>query len=86
MHVKEMEYWMSKSRGGYTREELQDAFDKICNQENWKDCIKATIPTSEYRKADVAAVYFTGGGLEIVAERGDVLDVFGHGYYHHIGA
>jgi hypothetical protein len=86
MDVKEMEYWMSKSMGGYTREELQGVFDKICNQENWKDCIKATIPTSEYRKADVAAVFFTGGGLEIVAERGDVLDVFGHGYYHHIGA
>ena len=34
MDITEMEYWMSKSRGGYTREELQDAFDKICNQEN----------------------------------------------------
>ena len=56
MDITEMEYWMSKSKGGYTREELQDAFDKICDQENWKDCIKATIPTSEYRKADVAAV------------------------------
>lgn len=86
MHIKEMEFWMSKSKGGYTREELLDAFDKICDQGNWKDCIKATIPALEYRKADAAAVYFTGGGLDIVAERGDVLDVFGHGYYHHIGA
>ena len=43
MDITEMEYWMSKSKGGYTREELQDAFDKICDQENWKDCIKATL-------------------------------------------
>ena len=72
------------------KERMQDIFSQICDQDNWKECIQATIPASDYDLADKAVCYFTGGGLEIVNEterNGEVFyDVFGHGYYVHIGA
>ena len=78
------------SMRGYTRDQLQNIFSEICDPDNWKECIQATIPASDFDLADTAVCYFTGGGLEIVKEmerNGEIsYDVFGHGYYVHIGA
>lgn len=85
-----MQKLMDDARGGYTRDQLQDIFDEVCDPDNWKDCIQAVIPASDFDLADKAVCYFTGGGLEIVKEMehdGEIFyDVFGHGYYVHIGA
>ena len=67
-----------------------EIFSEICDPDNWKECIQATIPASDFVLANTAVGYFTGGGLEIVKEMerdGEIFyDVFGHGYYVHIGA
>ena len=75
---------------GYTREELSDAFFEVANPDNWKEEIQATIPASDFDIVNSAVIFFTGGGLESVKQferDGETfLDVFGHGYYVHIGA
>ena len=85
-----MQKLMDDARGGYTRDQLQDIFSEICDPDNWKECIQATIPASDFDCANKAVGYFTGGGLEIVKEMerdGEIFyDVFDHGYYVHIGA
>mgnify|MGYP001160830781 CR=1 FL=1 len=81
---------MNDVRGEYNRDQLKDIFDKICNQNNWKDCVQSVILASDFDLADKAVSYFTGGGLEIVKEiehNGEIFyEVFGHGYYVHIGS
>jgi len=90
MDQETMQKLMDAALGGYTRDQLQDMFSEICDPDNWKECIQATIPASDFDCADKAVCYFTGGGLEIVKEMerdGEIFyDVFGHGYYVHIGA
>ena len=75
---------------GYTREELSKAFHEVADPDNWKEAIQATIPASDFDIVNSAVIFFTGGGLEIVKEMergGEIFyDVFGHGYYVHIGA
>ena len=81
---------MEQLYGGYTRDQLLEVFNKVADPDNWKGSIQATIPASDFDCADKAVCYFTGGGLEIVKEMerdGEIFyDVFGHGYYVHIGA
>ena len=75
---------------GYTREELSKAFHEVADPDNWKEAIKATIPASDFDIVNSAVIFFTGGGLDSVKQferDGEAfLEVFGQGYYVHIGA
>ena len=68
MNQETMRKLMDDARGGYTRDQLQEIFSEICDPDNWKECIQATIPASDFVLANTAVGYFTGGGLEIVKE------------------
>lgn len=62
-------------------------FNKIAPASNWKLRIHATIAKGDFAECNEAAVWFTGGGLEVVEDYGDgTIRVQGGGYYHHIGA
>ena len=90
MDQETMQKLMDASLGGYTRDQLLEVFNKVADPDDWKECIQATIPASEFDLTCWAVGYFTGGGLEIVKEMerdGEIFyDIFGHGYYVHIGA
>tara|TARA_R100000329_G_scaffold149694_1_gene140862 strand:- start:813 stop:1058 length:246 start_codon:yes stop_codon:yes gene_type:complete len=81
---------MEQLYGGYTRDQLLEVFNKVADSDNWKGSIQATIPASEFDLTCWATCFFTGGGLEIhneINRDGEIFyEVFGHGYYVHIGA
>ena len=62
-----MQKLMDDARGGYTRDQLQDIFSEICDPDNWKECIQAVIPASDFDLADKAVCYFTGYYVHIGA-------------------
>jgi hypothetical protein len=63
-----------------------EVFNKIANRENWKAGINAWIREADFDECKEAAVFFTGGPIEIVQRVGGSVRVVGLGYYHHIGA
>lgn len=71
---------------GFTKEELDDAFTKVHNKENWKLPIKATVKTKELRKTITAIEFFCGGGVKIVHFEPLKATIEHPGYYVVIGA
>jgi hypothetical protein len=63
-------------------------FNRIANRENWKMPIAAWIDRADFTDCYEAAVWFTGGGIQIAqhAENTDRVLVVGNGYYANIGA
>ena len=53
------------SMRGYTRDQLQDIFSEICDPDNWKECIQATIPASDFDLADTSLTDDTTDNLGI---------------------
>lgn len=48
--------------GGYTDNELREAFALVKNRENWKLAIDAVVPAdADMGRIDAAVAYFTGG-------------------------
>jgi len=72
--------------GGYTIEQLQAAFNKITNKTNWKKALKGVIEASEFRVTEKAAIFYAGSPLESRKLPDGRLEVWGDGYYVHIGA
>lgn len=72
---------------GYTRGELETAFNVIADSANWKLPIDAVIRSELFEVCEEACVFFTGSKLKIV----DILStnlirVTALGYYATIGA
>ena len=72
--------------GGYTTEQLQAAFSKITNKKNWKKALKGVIEASEFDVTEKAAIFYAGSPLESRKLANGKLEVWGGGYYVHIGA
>jgi hypothetical protein len=61
-------------------------FNKIKPEVNWKTMIMAWIDESDFSECNQAAIWFTGGALEIVERKDGRVRVVGDGYYANIGA
>jgi hypothetical protein len=73
--------------GGYTDDELRDAFELVRPAENWKLPIDATVPEGTDTDVILAAVcYFTGGPAFFEANGDGTIHVTGAGYYAQVGA
>ena len=44
----------------YNKKELEDAFDFVCNRDDWRAPIDAVIPSEKEQVVREAIVYFTG--------------------------
>lgn len=74
-------------RGGYTDEQLKEAFDKVKNREHWKDRINAVVGEDEDLDLISFAVgYYTGGVPTISRARGGGYRVRARGYWACVGA
>ena len=72
----------------YPKEEMTEAFNRVCNKENWKNPIDTTIRATE-KDLDVihdAIVFFTGSMADIWKVRKGMYRVQAAGYYLTIGA
>jgi len=71
---------------GFTREELQEAFTKVQNKENWKLPIKATVKNRDLRKTIVAVEFFCGNGVQVTNMETLNSTIEHPGYYVVIGS
>lgn len=71
---------------GWTRGELSEAFDKVKNQENWKEPINARIPRVDYPMVGQAIIFFTGSVPKFVFHADYTVSVTADGYYQAVGS
>jgi hypothetical protein len=71
-----------------SRGELAAAFNKVCNAENWKLPVKASVFANEQERAMIAAAvgFFTGSVATFKALKGGNYRVSAPGYYATIGS
>ena len=72
---------------GYTRAELEDAFDKVKHPDDWKEGNRAYVELGEMDVTEAAIRFYTGGSpyYEELQPTGRYMICF-YGYYHHIGS
>lgn len=74
-------------RGGYTQEQLQEAFDLVKPKPHWKAAIAAKVPLdTDMKLLDFAIGYFTGGNISFQQECANHIYVEAPGYWECIGA
>ena len=71
---------------GYKRGDLQSAFNRVVNKENWKMAIDAVIPESELDVTHRAIEFFTGSEMTCSYFGDGNFRVKAEGYYARIGA
>jgi hypothetical protein len=73
---------------GYTRGELDAAFKKIQNSDNWKLELRGEIPEDDYDRTNAAAIFYAGSPLRgvRVPDKPGMVSVYGEGYYACVGA
>lgn len=77
---------LNLSRGGYTQDQLKNAFTLVESQENWKYPIDAEIPANDRHIVATAIEFFAGGQATFTAAGEGRLRVKAPGYYALIGA
>ncbi len=73
---------------GVSRRELQDAFEKVQNKDNWKMSVNAYVPESDDAAKNLYAAaieFFTGSKAEFMALSNGMV-VKAEGYYAAVGA
>lgn len=85
-----MANWSNTTAGDFDAEQAERTavFNKIAPAGNWKMPIDAVIDEADLAECEQAAIWFTGGPIEVVWRHSmpGRVRVFGLGYYHHIGA
>jgi hypothetical protein len=80
------DYYKEEAMSGFSHHELQAAFSFVKDKENWKNEIRARIPSEDLRITDIAVGFICGSRLEVVEEDDDTCLVYGPGYYVCIGS
>jgi len=62
---------MPETFGGYTVDQLEEAFKRIQNPQDWKAPISATIDQRDFDLMFEAVVHYTATTLEIVQDFGN---------------
>lgn len=73
--------------GGYTHDQLSDAFDSVADKGNWKLAIDAIVGSDADRRmiAD-AVIYFAGSIADFEELEDGTFRVTADGYYASVGA
>lgn len=67
----EMDRWLEAGKGGFSTEQLQEAFQKVRDSEHWKNDIDAVVP-AEMKDILIHAIpWHTGGGEVEFHDLGD---------------
>lgn len=70
----------------YSREQLLQVFEQVCNKRNWKNPINKVVPLDSDRDLIYEAiVYFAGCSPQFKVEN-DKLRIVAEGYYNAVGA
>ncbi len=73
--------------GGYTRDQLTEAFSLVKPAENWKYPISASIPDGTDEKlVTCAIIFFTGSIPDFFTDSDGERYVLASGYYNEIGS
>ncbi len=64
----------------YTRKQLDEAFTKVCNPNDWRAPIRAIIPRSILNVTTEAIMYFTGTEVNIKPVDKNRVEVYSVGY------
>lgn len=73
--------WLEEGRGGYTTEELREAFNKVADKEHWKNDIDVVVPANLKDILGYAVPWHTGGKVEIVDLNDGMIHVVAPGYW-----
>lgn len=81
--TQEIDAFLEEGRGGFTIEQLQDAFDTVKDREHWKNPIDAVIDAGQREVLSRAIPWYTGTEAEFHAIEGDPckLRVTAPGYF-----
>lgn len=77
------------SQFGFTKSELQAAFEKVQHPENWKFGNKAIIERADFLVTNEATIFFAGSPLKVISglkPGSEKFEVEFAGYYACIGA
>lgn len=82
LDAKAIDAWLEAGHGGYTTEQLREAFKVVANKEHWKYDIDADVPRSMRNILEYAIPYHVGGGhLEFIDLDDDKMRVLAAGYF-----
>lgn len=59
---EDLDAWLEKGMGGYSTEELREAFSKVSDKTHWKNDVDAVVPASMKAILEFAIPFHTGGG------------------------
>lgn len=71
---------------GFTRRQLNDAFNLVKDRKNWKYPVNALVPRDVDRNLIASAVIFYTGSVPTFTREGRKLRVRAAGYYNAIGS
>ena len=83
--TEEMDQMVVTSQG-FTRGQLKDAFDRICDQDNWKMPFHCIVSGWDIELYNEACMFFTGARLEIIDYSSSDYKCYCKGYYNAVGA
>lgn len=78
---KKIDKWLEDGKGGYTTEELQEAFRKVANPEHWKYDIDTVVSADLKGVLKYAVPWHTGGAVEIIDAGDGKIRVVAPGYF-----
>lgn len=83
MTPEQIEQYLKDSTGGYTHEQLDEAFRQVQDADHWKNPIDAVVDRSMWDVLAVAIPYFTGTDADHddVDGQPDRIRVFAPGYF-----
>lgn len=82
LNKDELEAFLEEGRGGFTGEEISDAFDLVKDAEHWKNPIDAIIPAGKQAVVERAIPWYTGTEAAFEeCDRAGYLRVTAPGYF-----
>lgn len=63
--------WLEAGKGGYTTEQLEQAFKLVANKEHWKNDIEAVVPADHQNILEYAIPWFVGNSEMVFEDAGD---------------
>lgn len=78
---RDIEAWLKESMGGYTSEQLREAFRKVADSEHWKNDVDAVVPSSMRDILERAIPFHTGGAAVFEDLGGGRMRVRAPGYW-----
>lgn len=79
---EQIEKWLEQGKGGYTLDQLKEAWDLVKDKEHWKKDIDAVVPAELQPVLGYAIPWFAGGGeIEFLDAGEGKIRVVASGYW-----